>query len=154
HTMNWLLSRLSQVLPPSSERYNAESVDSTNEYTTCGFDGAIVTAMRPYGFCGKPLFAPSVTSVHDLPPSAERYRPLPDLAVADSPPERNVQPLRRKSHNEANSTFESFGSTLTDAQPVDRLPPLSTSSQCLPPSLVLYRPRSDESLHSLPGTQA
>jgi hypothetical protein len=40
-----------------------------------------------------------------------------------------------------------------DKQPVDALP-LSTSDQVLPPSAVLYRPRSFESLHSLPGTHA
>src|ERR1043165_8350909 len=80
--------------------------------------------------------------------------PLALLSAALSPPERNVQPLRRKSHIPASSTSGFLGSIVTPEQPVDRLPPLSTSSQVLPPSVVLYRPRSGESLHSLPGTQA
>src|SRR5512135_2294056 len=118
------------------------------------FEGATVTAMRPKGFSGKPLFAAAVTSVQCAPPSPERYRPLPDFAVGDSPPERNVQPLRRKSQRPAKMTSGWSASMLIEAQPVDRLPPLSTRFQCAPPSGVLYRPRSAESLHSLPGTQA
>src|SRR5690348_4706385 len=110
--------------------------------------------MRPKGFAGKPLFAAAVTSVQLAPPSPERYRPLSDFAVGDSPPERNVQPLRRKSHMPANRTPGLFASMLIEAQPVERLPPLRTRFQCAPPSVVLYRPRSAESLHSLPGTQA
>ena len=42
---------------------------------------------------------------------------------------------------------------LKPEQPVERLPPFSTSDQERPPSVVLYKPRSGESLHSLPGTQ-
>src|ERR1700749_436894 len=118
------------------------------------FDGAIVTAIRPNGFFGKPLFAASVTSVQVLPPSAERYRPLAEGEAADSPPERKVQPLRRKSHSEANTTLESFGSSDTDAQPVDRFAPFNTCDQCAPPSVVLYKPRSGESFHKWPGTHA
>src|SRR5438309_2257934 len=114
----------------------------------------MVTAMRPKGFFGKPLLAASVTSVQVLPASAERNKPLPDGAFGPSPPERNVQPLRRKSHKLANSTPGSFGSMLIMAQPVDGLPPFRIKFQDLPPSVVLYKPRSAESLHNLPGTQA
>ena len=39
-------------------------------------------------------------------------------------------------------------------QPVDRFGPLRISCQLPPPSVVLYSPRSAESLHRLPGTQA
>jgi hypothetical protein len=39
-------------------------------------------------------------------------------------------------------------------QPVDRFAPFRTSCQLLPPSAERYTPRSAESLHSLPGTQA
>src|SRR5437763_16856161 len=46
------------------------------------------------------------------------------------------------------------GCIATSPQPVERFPPLSTSCQVLPPSAVRYRPRSVESLQSLPGTQA
>src|SRR5690606_14875025 len=154
HTIIWLLSRASQVWPPSSERYSAESVDSINAYTIFGSDGAIASAIRPYGFSGRPALAPGVNSVQCAPPSREWNRPLPDGASADSPPERNSQPLRRKSHKLANSESGCFGSIATEAQPVDRFVPARTSDQCLPLSVVLYRPRSGESLHSLPGTQA
>src|SRR5689334_8510616 len=110
--------------------------------------------MRPYGLVGKPLLPLSVTSVQLLPPSALRNRPLPLGLVESSPPERNVQPLRRKSHRPANSTCGFCASIDSEAQPVDRFGPLRISDQVLPPSDVLYRPRSAESLHSLPGTQA
>src|SRR3954466_12018860 len=75
-------------------------------------------------------------------------------ASGPSPPERNVQPLRRKSHMPASIASGFFGSIVTDEQPVDALLPLSTSDHDLPPSLVRYRPRSFESDHSLPTTQA
>src|SRR6516165_4699521 len=110
--------------------------------------------MRPYGFFGKPLFAASVTSVQDLPASAERNRPLPDGLSGPSPPERNVHPLRRKSHRLANNTSGFVGSMASPAQPVERFGPLRISFQLFPPSVVLYRPRSGLSLQSLPGTQA
>src|SRR4051812_48572881 len=102
-----------------------------------GSDGAIETAIRPNGLLGKPLFALSEISVHELPPSAERNRPLADGVVGDSPPERNVQPLRRKSHKPAKITSGLFGSRLIEAQPVERLLLFSTSAQLLPPSRVL-----------------
>ena len=53
---------------------------------------------RPYGFFGKPLLFSGVISVQVVPPSAERNSPLAEGASGPSPPERNVQPLRRKSH--------------------------------------------------------
>src|SRR6202035_1535040 len=112
------------------------------------------TAMRPYGFGGKPLLLAALSSLHVLPPSAVRYRPLPESAFGPSPPDLNVQPLRRKSQRLANNTSGLPGSIATLPQPVDRLPPLSTSTHCLPPSEVLYSPRSVESPHNLPGTHA
>src|SRR5436305_9989335 len=118
------------------------------------FDGAIATAIRPYGFFGKPLLFSGVISFHVFPPSFERNNPLPEGAFGPSPPERKVHPLRRKSQRAANITFESFGSTTTVEQPVERLLPLSASAQFLPPSVVRYRPRSAESLQSAPGTAA
>src|SRR3954452_10769346 len=101
---------------------------------------------------GRPLAVASDAQV--LPPSVERNIPLPLGEVGPSPPERNVQPLRRKSHIPASRTSGFFGSMVTLEQPVDGFDPLSASAQVFPPSLVLYRPRSVESLHSLPGTQA
>src|SRR4029077_13969806 len=109
-------------------------------------------ARRPYGFCGKPLLLSGVISLQVAPPSVERKRPLADGAFGPSPPERNVQPLRRKSHIAASTTFGLPGSIATVEQPVDRFPPFRIWFQVLPPSVVLYRPRSDESLHNAPGT--
>ena len=62
------------------------------------------------------------------------------LALGDSgvsPPERNVQPLRRKSQSPANSTSGFFGSIATVLQPVERFGPVRIRSQVLPPSVVL-----------------
>src|SRR5215475_5878310 len=115
-------------------------------------DGANTVSIRPHGAGGRPLAVASDAQV--LPPSVERNIPLPLGTPGPSPPERNVQPLRRKSHIPAISTSGFLGSIATLEQPVDELGPLSTCVQVLPPSVVLYRPRSFESLHSLPGTQA
>src|SRR2546429_5140678 len=52
-------------------------------------------------------------------------------------PERKVHPLRRKSHNPANSLSGLRGSMATPAQPVERFAPFSTSCQLWPASLVL-----------------
>src|SRR6188472_932325 len=118
----------------------------------CDFDGAIATARRPYGFFGKPLLASAVVSVQVLPPSVERNNPLAEGAVGTAPPERYSQPLRRKSHIAANMMSGLFGSIFTSVQPVERLVPLRTCCHVLPPSIVLYKPRSGESLHNAPGT--
>src|SRR5204863_4593007 len=40
----------------------------------------------------------------------------------------------------------------TSVQPVERFVPLRTCCHVLPPSVVLYKPRSGESLHKAPGT--
>src|SRR5438105_5016433 len=98
------------------------------------FDGAIATAIRPYGFFGKPLLFSGVISFHVFPPSFERNNPLPEGAFGPSPPERKVHPLRRKSQRAANITFESFGSTTTVEQPAEILLPLSATAQLLPSS--------------------
>src|SRR5205823_11832798 len=111
--------------------------DSTKAWTVLGSLGATASAMRPYGFARKPLLACGVISVQLLPPSALRYRPPPENAVGPSPPERNVQPLRRKSHRLANSTSGARGSRAMLPQPVDRLAPFSMSCQVPPPSVVL-----------------
>ena len=64
-----------------------------------GFDGATVTATRPHGFDGRP--AAAEISFHVAPPSVDLYKLLPLGAVGPSPPERKVQPLRRKSQRPA-----------------------------------------------------
>src|SRR6266498_1342711 len=124
-------------MPPSSETNNALSGDSTKAYTRLAFEGAIATAMRPYGFFGKPLLASAVISVQVLPPSAERNNPLAEGAVGLSPPERYSHPLRRKSHVDASITSGFVGSIAIAVQPVERFGPLRTCFHVLPPSVVL-----------------
>src|SRR5881396_3156119 len=103
----------------------------------CAFEGAIFTAIRPYGFFGKPLLASDVISVQVLPPSVERNNPLAEGAVGLSPPERYSQPLRRKSHIAANMMSGLVGSIAMSVQPVERFAPLRTWCHVLPPSVVL-----------------
>src|ERR1043165_967742 len=150
--MNWLAPRCSQGAPPSGERTSAAASDSTSAYTMRESDGAYTTSTRPHGPGGRPLLV--AIDVQVRPASVERNMPLALGALGPSPPERNVQPLRRKSHMPASNTSGFLGSMVTLEQPVEALPPLSTSVQVFPPSAVLYRPRSLESLHSLPGTHA
>ena len=106
-------------------------------YTTFGFDGAIVTAMRPHGFAGSPLALFSSSSFHVAPPSAVWKNPLPLAAVAFSPPDRKVQPFRRKSHMAAKSVFGSCEFMEIIEHPVERFAPFRILFQLLPPSVVL-----------------
>src|SRR5207249_10999763 len=96
----------------------------------------MATAMRPYGFFGKPLFASAVISVHVLPASVERNSPLAEGAVGLSPPERYSHPLRRKSHMAANITSGFVGLISIEVQPVERLEPFRICFHALPPSVV------------------
>src|SRR5438270_4951693 len=111
-------------------------------------------ASRPYGFFAKPLFASGLTSFQVSPPSSDRNNPLAEGLSGPSPPERYSQPFRRKSHMQANIVCGFAGSIATSEQPVERFPPFNVSFQVFPPSVVLYRPRSAESLQSAPGTAA
>src|SRR6478672_7215294 len=105
-------------------------------YTTFGLDGATVTHTRPHGFAGRPFADAAVRSCHVSPPSSLLNRPLPLAAAGPSPPERNVQPLRRKSHIPANSVRGCVGSIDTDAQPVEAFGPFNTSFHVFPASFV------------------
>src|SRR5882724_6023482 len=102
-----------------------------------GFDGAMVTAMRPHGLVGSPLADLSSSDCHVAPPSVDLNRPLPLGASGPSPPERKVQPLRRKSHMPAKSVFGLERSSDSIEQPVDAFAPLRIFVQFLPPSAVL-----------------
>src|SRR5215813_13289370 len=97
----------------------------------------MVTAIRSQGFVGRFFVDFSSSSCYVAPASVVLKRPLPLGAVGLSPPERNVQPLRRKSHMLAKSDFEF--SELMDIipQPVERFVPFRILFQVLPPSLVL-----------------
>src|SRR5688500_1819548 len=97
----------------------------------------MATAMRPYGLAGKPLAFSGVSSVQVAPPSAVRNKPLLEGLSGPSPPERKVQPCRRKSHMAANILFGSDGSIAMSEQPVERFAPFRTRFQFLPPSVVL-----------------
>src|ERR1700741_2729688 len=105
--MYWLRSRSCQVFPPSSERNRALRVDSISAYSTFGLEGAVLTAIRPQGFGGNPLAPFASRSAHVAPPSVVMNRPLPLGDVGLSPPERNVQPFRRKCHMPTKITFGS-----------------------------------------------
>src|SRR5215831_13110932 len=100
-------------------------------------EGAMAISTRPHGFDGSPELLRAVSSVQVLPPSAVRKNPVPLVASGPSPPERNVQPLRRKSHVPAKRTFGSLGSMSSPAQPVERFTPFKISDQFFPPSVVL-----------------
>src|SRR5438094_10032820 len=102
-----------------------------NAYTTLGLDGATATATRPHGLDGSPL-AP-LSSVQDAPPSLLLNKPLPLVELGPSPPERNVHPLRRKSHIPAKIVFGFVGSSDSIAHPADRLNPSSTFHTLMPP---------------------
>src|SRR5256884_7275485 len=67
----------------------------------------MATAMRPQGFAGSPLPLCSSSSCQVRPPSVVLKKPLPLGDVGLSPPDRKVQPFRRKSHMPAKRTFGS-----------------------------------------------
>src|SRR5256885_4375124 len=97
-------------------------------------EGGKVSPPRPPGPAGSP---PPVARPQLRPPSVLRYRPLPEGAFGPSPPERKVQPLRRKSHIPTNRSSGLRGSMVTLEQPVERLLPRRTRLQVRPPSAVL-----------------
>src|SRR5258707_28092 len=97
--MLWLRSSIFPVLPASLERANAFNGGTAwmKAYPTSGLEGATATATRPHGFTGNPVPA-VLRSVQVAPPSVVLNSAEALGAVGPSPPERNVQPLRRKSH--------------------------------------------------------
>src|ERR1700757_967027 len=97
----------------------------------------MATAMRPQGFAGSPLALFSSSSCQVRPPSVVLKKPLPLGDVRLSPPDRNVQPFRRKSHMPTKRTFGSSEFMEIIEQPVDGFEPFRILSQVLPPSVVL-----------------
>src|SRR6266850_3561289 len=97
----------------------------------------MLTATRPQGLAGSPFALFPSSSFQVDPPSVDWKRPLPLGAVAFSPPERNVQPLRRKSHMPAKRVFGSCGFMEIIEQPVERFGPFRILLQFFPPSVVL-----------------
>src|SRR5438094_338435 len=96
--------------------------------------------MRPQGFAGRPLALFSSSSCHVAPPSVVLKNPLPLGDVALSPPERNVQPFRRKSHMPAKSTLESCELIEIMEQPVEGFGPFRILLQVLPPLMEFQMP--------------
>src|SRR5574341_135883 len=137
--MFWLRSSACHVRPPLSERYSALSgwTASMNAYTISGLDGATATATRPHGFGGRPAALVDVSSVHVAPPSVLLNKPAALGAFSPSPPDRKVQPRRRKSHIPAYSVRGFAGSMEIIEQPVDGFEPLRILVHVWPPSVVL-----------------
>ena len=96
----------------------------------------MVTPMRPSDPSGKPLLVCGDSRLQLLPPSLVTKRPEPDGLSTFSPPDRKVQPLRRKSHRAAKILSGDLGSMEMEAQPVDRFSPFRIRRQVLPPSSV------------------
>src|SRR4051812_34701124 len=88
HTIIWLRSRSSKVLPPSSDTNSALREHSTTAYTRLWSDGAIATATRPHGLAGRPFAVDASSEDHVAPASFETKSPLPLAAAGESPPER------------------------------------------------------------------
>ena len=109
-------------------------------YTVPGADGAAASPMRP----SSPPGSPFVTFFHVRPPSVLRCRALP------GPPLTSVQTCRRRCQLAARSSSGFFGSGITTS-----VTPVSSSTfkdfvHDLPPSVVLYSPRSPPGPHSGP----
>src|SRR5262245_15480262 len=97
----------------------------------------MATSTRPHGFAGRPLPVSLFSSLQVFPPSELRRWALPLAASGPSPPYRNVQPFRRKSHSPAIKASGSAGSMARLEQPVERFDPLRIWAHVLPPSVVL-----------------
>src|SRR5208282_1416429 len=69
------------------------------------------------------------------------------------PPERKVQPWRRKSQVEAKTTLGCCRLIANIPHPVEPLAPARTFLQVLPPSLVLKTPRASSSSQMGPTAQ-
>src|SRR5580704_3418720 len=82
---------------------------STTAHTRLGLAPEIVTPMRPLMPSGKPC---SFISFHVVPPSAERYRPLP------GPPLSMLHGVRLACHSAANKILELVGSKVMSMAPV------------------------------------
>src|SRR5690242_917235 len=92
----------------------------------------MASPMRPLVVSGKP---PPFTSVHVLPASVVFHRALP------GPPELRKYGPRTRCQLEANSTSGLVGSIAMSMKPACGLMNFA-SCQVVPPSVVLYRPRS------------
>src|SRR6266404_3020079 len=114
---------------------------STTAHTRFGFAPETVTPIRPKTASGRPC---ALISFQVVPPSAERYRPLP------GPPLSMLQGVRRACQRAANKILELLGSKVMSIAPV--LTSLyRTFSQVFPPSRVRKTPRTSLSLKGCPS---
>src|SRR5712671_4497975 len=114
---------------------------STTAHTRFGFVPETVTPIRPKIVSGRPC---ALISFQVVPPSAERYRPLP------GPPLSMLQGVRRACQRAANKILELLGSKVMSIAPV--LASLyKTFSQVFPPSRVRKTPRSSLSPKGCPS---
>src|SRR5689334_14201271 len=107
-----------------------------------GFDGAWFTPIRPRS---PPFGNPPPTRVHVLPASIDRHSAL------SGPPWIIPKKRRCRWCVAASRMFGSRGSMITSEQPVYSPTLMRLSDQVLPPSVVLYNPRSPPPFHSGPG---
>src|SRR6266436_3360969 len=82
---------------------------STTAHTRLGFAPETVTPIRPKTVSGSPC---ALISFQVVPPSAERYRPLP------GPPLSMLQGVRRACQRAANRILELLGSKVMSIAPV------------------------------------
>src|SRR5580704_13905699 len=113
---------------------------STTAHTRFELEPETVTPMRPLVPSGKPC---SFTSFQVLPPSAERYSPLP------GPPLSMLHGVRLACQRAANKILGLLGSNVISIPPVF-VSLYSTFSHVLPPSRVRKMPRSSFSPKGCP----
>src|SRR5688500_15333313 len=131
----------SQLTPPFCERKNPPRpcAASAIAYTTSGSAGEMESPIRPRSPDGNP--ACDLTQV--LPPSVDRCTPDP------GPPATKQHVRRWRCQVVATRTSGLRGSSCTSFTPVQSST-CSTRAQVVPPSVVLYRPRSPPLLHTGP----
>src|ERR1017187_8018823 len=129
-----------QVLPPSVVLYSPRSPPPFHRgpgaatYTTLESRGSMMTSLHP-------VYSPTLIRLGDqvLPPSVVLYSPR-------SPP-----PFHRGPGAATYTTLESRGSMMTSLHPVYSPTLIRLGDQVLPPSVVLYSPRSPPPFHRGPG---
>src|SRR5688500_6700182 len=131
----------SQLTPPLVERKKPPRpcAASAMAYTTSGSAGEIASPMRPRSPAGNPACA----FTHGLPPSADRCTPDP------GPPATKQHVRRWRCHVVATRTSGLRGSICTSLAPVQSST-WSIRVHVVPPSVVLYMPRSPPLLHTGP----
>src|SRR3989442_4012990 len=121
------------VAPPSSERYTPPASASISAHSRVGFAGEMASPMLPSRPDGNPGLC--VSSVQCSPPSVDLKIPPP------GPPDTSCHGLRCACQKAAYRTSGLDGSRTRSEIPVESFRN-STLFHVLPPSVVLYTPRS------------